>query len=814
MKTARPRPLVDPNSDQPPGGVGRIVARDATWWVLGLLLIAALALGGVHPWTRSLLALGALAALAWAWLRYAWLGLRMPLEPMGGALLLASSWTFLQWVPMPAGIVKALAPDTMLAAVEAANAVGGAIPEWLPLSLSPTNSALGLLTLTGYAAVFVVAADLARRRRARTLILAVEAVALVTLAAALAHVAMGATHVYGMDAYAVASPFVSSFLNPKHAGALMMLASIVALGRWLKAEARFHLGIASLLAAGVAATGSRANLGVMIAAWAFLLLLAWRRRAFRARPWLPLVITVAGFAVLVLAVFPGVWSDAATGTGVWRAEIVGHWQVGAAVASEHPWLGTGMGAFGTVASTQMGSFEAGLLDHAHSWPLQMVADWGLPAALAITLLFAWGLFTRVRAVWTNLSLLGLAVALVALVVQNLVDFSAYIPGVGFAAAVVAGTLAGAPTAASETAHAGLGAGATGRWPRMSLASVEVGALLLVTVLAATHVLHHGRDAYGAAAETALATNAPDTFDTTSMVQHHPNDYYAFWLSGRMALAAGAAPRAQRLLARSVSLAPNHGGVHLDMARVAVTQKASVTAVDHLIAAAATGHKPRRTAARLVAKWPVASGAVAQFLASGPKNALAVVRHQTLSGQPERAEATIQRALSFHRGSLPVWVVALDLSVASRDKARLGRLADRLAGEAARAEGHRRPWLVTVDWTLAQRALLAGDTIAAKAAVTRAEANAVASDKGRLELARAEIAAVEQNWALMQSMDLPAVGGTPHQRVRRLQLLSLGAEQRKEIQPAIAYLQRALVILPKDPRTTSVLKRLRSKSYAP
>ncbi len=774
-----------------------------------LIGFGALALGGVHPISCSLLAVGAIAGLAWAWLRYAWEARRVPIGRMGLALLMALGWTFFQWVPLPRELVNVLSPHTIEAATLAALAADTSVPDWLSMSLSPTRTALSWLSLVACTAVFLMSADLARRGRGRALALAVEAVALSVLAVALAHALLGATAVYGLEDAVVESPFVSSFINPKHAGALLLMGSIVALGRWLEASARFHLVIAALLAAGVLATGSRSNLGALVLAWAGLLMIAWYRKRAEGRAWVLLLVTVAALSVLVLAVFPGVWSDVATSSGAWRADIERHWTIGAMVAWDHPWVGTGMGAFHSVAASAVTDFDNGLLDHAHNLPLQMVADWGLPASIAITVVFLGGFLKCVRQVWSNLGLVALGIAVVALALQNVVDFSLYVPGVGLSAAVVAGILSGtsdamrgrAPAAASVTARS---------WPSASLASVEVGALVLATALMSHHVIAYGRDAYHARAEVALAEGNPRSVDLATLIAHHPHDYYAFRLAGRVALADRQHSRARGFLVRASELAPRHGGTSLDLARVAIAQNAEVTAVDYLVSAAQAGGKSRSRVLTLVAAWSPESGATAQFLASSASNALSVVNILLTLGKQRDALRVALRAASFHREEPTALLRAVEVAATVRDIGTVEGLAKRALQDAASRVRHPRPWLVAGHWAKSVAFELSGDAVNAGESLAKATDHSVAADAPRLLLVSAGVAILRAEWSVarrtLQGLE-QRLGSSPGLNARFHQLGSLVAEADGRLQKAIAHHHRALTYLPGDATSNQALRRL-------
>ena len=109
--------------------------------LLGFLYFAAIFFGGVHLWARSVLALGIFgAALFFLW--RSWLAgrlsgrdlirfLRDPVFLLGMVLLL---WAGLSLVPLPAGWLRLLSPETWRVWA-AASLVGGSFPR--PLSLYP-----------------------------------------------------------------------------------------------------------------------------------------------------------------------------------------------------------------------------------------------------------------------------------------------------------------------------------------------------------------------------------------------------------------------------------------------------------------------------------------------------------------------------------------------------------------------------------------------------------------------------------------------------------------------------------------------------
>ena len=122
---------------------------------------------------------------------------------------------------------------------------------------------------------------------------------------------------------------------------------------------------------------------------------------------------------------------------------------------QHPWLGTGLGSF-ALAFPQYRSAQAsifGIWDMAHSTPLQLAAEMGLPVALGVTAAWTGALAILIKGVLTRqrdviLPLSAAAVASIGLL-HSSVDFSLQIPGY----AIVAMGIIGMGLAQSFRSHA-------------------------------------------------------------------------------------------------------------------------------------------------------------------------------------------------------------------------------------------------------------------------------------------------------------------------------------------------------------------------
>ena len=109
--------------------------------------------------------------------------------------------------------------------------------------------------------------------------------------------------------------------------------------------------------------------------------------------------------------------------------------------SDHPWVGVGPGGFAEVypGYRRSGDNET---RHAHNLPLELAAELGWTAAGLVTLFF---FYVMMRPLWLERRAQlpwrqGAAIGLSAFALQNLADFTAYMPSLLWTAALVAGLL--------------------------------------------------------------------------------------------------------------------------------------------------------------------------------------------------------------------------------------------------------------------------------------------------------------------------------------------------------------------------------------
>lgn len=181
-------------------------------------------------------------------------------------------------------------------------------------------------------------------------------------------------------------------------------------------------------------TGSRAGLAISLAGGVGAAVLMLRRQlpTWRSLLWglVPaLVLIIIALAVLGGQVTERIGAHGLGGGGRWET-YVSTWRM----IGDHPWLGSGLGSFRYVFPLYRGPEPSiwGVWDRAHSTPLELAAELGLPLAVVVCLawiavfavLAAASLQRRSGAIFPITGLVCGAMA----VAHSLIDYSLQIPG--------------------------------------------------------------------------------------------------------------------------------------------------------------------------------------------------------------------------------------------------------------------------------------------------------------------------------------------------------------------------------------------------
>jgi tetratricopeptide (TPR) repeat protein len=231
---------------------------------------------------------------------------------------------------------------------------------------------------------------------------------------------------------------------------------------------------------------------------------------------------------------------------------------------DHPWLGAGRGAFAAVFRAYNDA-EPGLVFHyVENLPLQALADWGLP--LGIGLLLAGtaagtDLLTRCR---ERPLALGGAVGVLAVVIQNLADFSMEIPGVAIPTLAVLGVAVASVRPAPGP----------GSRPGPGVRAAMLAAATALAIPGALWAARNGPETSGARMRD-VATDATDARAGSGIdaprawerirpeIAAHPHDVQLVAQASRILRAAGDRDGALALARAAALLAPSYRALALD-----------------------------------------------------------------------------------------------------------------------------------------------------------------------------------------------------------------------------------------------------------
>jgi tetratricopeptide (TPR) repeat protein len=401
-----------------------------------LIVVAPQLFAGAFPW--AVVAISGLSVLA---LAAAVLARRASSHRVVDTVLivmgLAWVWTCLQSVRLPASVARAL----RLESVETARTLQGL--EWagpIPLTISRDPGSTLLQILIGIAILSVFLAARLRGPSALRMIAGATVVSALLLGfEGLAHRIAGVEAVFGIYAPRFAQPqLLTPLMNGNHLGGFALMGAL--LGAGLSAQRcppskRFWAVASALCALTVAATLSRGAIGSVL--FGFVVLGAWLigRRTERRHSVVPLSVMAA--AVAGTGAFLGLepilrrfetqdFDKLAVATRGFRLLEGPAW-----------WLGIGRGAFSSVFVSEEGSLAR--YTHPENILVQWTTEWGVVVGLAVLVVVGIALWRRLRGAQEPV-VAAACVAIFALALQNLVDFSLEMAGIVVVAASLLGTL--------------------------------------------------------------------------------------------------------------------------------------------------------------------------------------------------------------------------------------------------------------------------------------------------------------------------------------------------------------------------------------
>jgi O-antigen ligase len=401
--------------------------------------------GGNQGWSDAIVQLAALPLLAWALFRLN--ASQLDRSGQWAIVLLCAilALPLLQLIPLPPSVWSSLPGRAEVASTY--ESAGIARP-WLPISLDPTATWLALLSLLPGTTVFLAMLSLEQRSRR---ILIVLVLLVVFISGLLDVLQMMGGHDSALRFYAFTNRdrAIGFFANPDHNAAFLYSAlpyvAALAIGLVLDHRRNRTVGLALLalltltIIIGLAATQSRAGMGLLLVAGLSGILLVWRHaRGQSGRRLLRFAIggsVVAGILLFQFGFVP--LMKRVEGQGLedlrWSAA-----QITSQAAMANMPFGSGLGTFVPIFERFQPRtlVQAVYVNHAHNDWLELWLTAGVPAIVLIVGFLTWFAAASIQR-WRDgrlgVPVLDLAIAqaasivIVLLLLHSAVDYPLQIP---------------------------------------------------------------------------------------------------------------------------------------------------------------------------------------------------------------------------------------------------------------------------------------------------------------------------------------------------------------------------------------------------
>jgi len=449
----RASPIRAWSEEQPGERPYAALAQQATPWLFALTVIgSALAIGTVHAITLLLVAATAFATVALALYGSTTTGasirpsLSLPVVACGALAL----YTLFQAVPLPMGLLRAIAPANADVWERTLLPLGEPALGWASLSLDPGASVLEAVKWATYAAIFASAAAISAKRGAAWGVMLVFASAMLAAVITVAHGLAGATKVYGLyqPGFAGSVWHMGPLLNPNNLAGYLNLGALAGLGLALTRKPvvpPWLIGLGVMLIVGVEVTSASRGGVLALPLGVLALALITRRQsesggAARSRSiWI-----MVGAAALGGAVLAALGGTSATWAELYAKDVskiqMLLWTK--PLIHDHPLFGIGRGAFESVFPVYRLVPGNLVFTHAENFVAQWASEWGLPVTLAAFIAFGWSFAPRPLGVGRSAVAAGAWMGVVVLLVQNMFDLALEVPAICIAVAAVLGSLWG------------------------------------------------------------------------------------------------------------------------------------------------------------------------------------------------------------------------------------------------------------------------------------------------------------------------------------------------------------------------------------
>ncbi len=497
------------------------------------------------------------------------------------AILLAM--TVLQAIPLPAGLVRAIAPASSAIWERALSPLQEPEPRWHALSIAPAATRVEVLKGFFYGCVFLAAmrvASLEHGERFLTRIL-VAATSLMAFSA-LAHTAVSAETVFGVyrprETNAYAAGRLSPLLNTNHLAAYLGMGACVALAAFLSKRSIPRALSGSLFVVLTSTSlwqGSRGATSTLLFGFVltFGLTLYSSRRFHSSRVEGAVVAACAVAALIVVTVALSDGSAHLLHRDFSKVDVARR-SLGLVAAS--PWFGYGRGGFESVFSSVREGSTYMTWTNPEDIVVQWLVDWGAPVTLLAMGLFAWALRpqTVLGAVRPPI---GPWVAIVVAVLHDLVDFHLEVPGVVALVAVCAGIVVSARTASREAPK-------TFTVHRVAAFAVAAGAVFAGAFALPDfgHGMAEDRRILSAKAANKAVSREEFREDVRAAMLRYPAEPF-FPLMGAVRAQAVDGGSVVPWVARALERSPNFGRAHFVLARSLAAKHAPQARLEYRLA---------------------------------------------------------------------------------------------------------------------------------------------------------------------------------------------------------------------------------------
>lgn len=556
--------------------------------VIGLTVLSMLFVGSVHA--PIVLGLSLLSLPLGTYALYRLYSERV--FPRGNpvwALFGLAVFCVVQALPLPDTLTRRLSPHVQDVWADSLRPFGELVPAWHSLSLDAGATWLEANKWFSYCALFSGALFISVRGQALWLWLCLLGSATLAALVSAAHLAVGATRLYGIyEPQLAVTPWrVAPLLNPNNLSGYLLLGLFAGFAVLFSRRPPLPRLVLLVPMAGVLGvlilTGSRGGVAALALGLVLFLgfLLLAKRASNRLVPSLPrwaavtTVAVVAGSGVCFALLAASEQTRVALQDESFSKLSVARWALGM-VGDNWLW-GVGRGAFETAFPPYRAGLGRMLFQYPENFVVQWLTEWGVVATLLATLwllktMRPWRYFTG------STSTAALAIGGLALLAQNLVDLGLEVMSIGIAFSVALGTLCGSVARRDRGGNdegsrpdASLGPVSALSWGRDLWLAAPVSLALLANGLGWSHGLHSAlsdrremRAAYDELAHDKSKT-AGFREQLHAAILRHPGDAYLPLLGALAARREGHDPVVW--INRALERDPERGATHFVLARV-------------------------------------------------------------------------------------------------------------------------------------------------------------------------------------------------------------------------------------------------------